>query len=57
VRNLLGMKRFSWATPLLWIYKGSRKLGLDGVLKSIILPQKYKKEISDLDKEPETDKI
>jgi hypothetical protein len=57
VRNLLGMKRFSWATPLLWIYKGSRKVGLDGVLKSIILPQKYKKEISDLDKEPETDKF
>jgi hypothetical protein len=57
VRNLLGMKRFSWATPLLWIYKGSRKVGLDGVLKSIILPKKYKKEISDLDKEPETDKF
>jgi ER-bound oxygenase mpaB/B'/Rubber oxygenase, catalytic domain len=52
VRQLLGMRKFSWATPLLFIYKISRYLRLDGLLKAIILPGKYKKEISDLDKEP-----
>lgn len=52
VSDLLGYKRFSAARPLLFVYKLSRRVRMDGFLKNIILPAKYKKEIADLDRPP-----
>ncbi len=52
VRELLGLRSFSLISPLLSIYKMSRYVKLDWLLKALILPQKYKKEIKDLDREP-----
>ena len=52
VSGLLGYKSFSAARPLLFFYKQSRRIKLDGFLKRIILPAQYKKEIADLDQPP-----
>ncbi|MDX1601678.1 MAG: oxygenase MpaB family protein [Salinimicrobium sediminis] len=49
VRTFLGFSTRSALNPLLWIYKLCRYVGLDKVLKAIILPKKYKKEIRSLD--------
>lgn len=51
VKKMLGLENFSWATPLLFAYKLSRRIGLDGLLKSIILPPGYKKQIRELDRD------
>jgi|SRR6218665_287790 len=53
VKKMLRLDAFSWASPLLAIYKISRKVKLDGVLKAILLPREYQKEIKALDSEPE----
>jgi hypothetical protein len=52
VSELLKLGKLSKVTPLLWIYKLSRKVKLDWFLKSILLPPNYKKQIKDLDIEP-----
>ena len=49
VRDLLGIRNFSFLSPVLFFYKLSRRLRLDGIIKSIILPSEYKKEIQALD--------
>jgi hypothetical protein len=49
VRQLLHLRKFSFLTLILPFYKLSRILGLDGFIKSIILPAKYKKEIKAMD--------
>ena len=49
VRELLGLRKLSLLTPVLQVYKFSRKLKLDWLLKSIILPSEYKEEIKSLD--------
>lgn len=49
VRNLLDYRNRSFLGPLLGMYKLGRSLKLDGLIKAIILPPKYKKEIMDLD--------
>lgn len=49
VRTLLGFKKFSLLTPVISMYKLSRLIYLDKLIKSIILPSAYKKEISELD--------
>jgi hypothetical protein len=49
VKELLKLGNFHWILPLLWIYKLSRKIRMDGVLKSILLPNTYKKQIKELD--------
>lgn len=49
VRQLLNMSKGSWITPILAIYKFSRKFSLDWFLKSLVLPNQYKKQIKDLD--------
>ena len=49
VRSLLKLRKLSWITPILAVYKGSRKIKLDWFLKSIVLPGQYKKQIKDLD--------
>ena len=50
VRHLLGYRKSSLLHPLLAIYKVTRKLKLDWLLKALVLPGKYKKEIASLDK-------
>ena len=52
VIQLLQLNKFSWASPLLFFYKISRRLSLDEFLKSIILPADYKKQIRELDVTP-----
>ncbi|MEO6289087.1 MAG: oxygenase MpaB family protein [Ginsengibacter sp.] len=49
VKELLHLRKFSFLTLVLPFYKLSRILKLDGVIKSVILPAKYKKEISEID--------
>lgn len=49
VRELLGLRKFSLLAPVLFFYKLSRVFRLDGIIKSIILPSAYKKEIQALD--------
>ena len=49
VRSLLGFRRFSFLQLILPFYKLSKLLNLDKLIKSIILPSAYKKEIGQLD--------
>jgi uncharacterized protein (DUF2236 family) len=49
VRELLGFRKYSFLYPLLLLYKVTRSIKLDWVLKALILPTKYKKEIVGLD--------
>lgn len=49
VQALLGFRKISLLFPLLALYKLSKKLKIDWLLKVIILPSKYKKEIKALD--------
>ena len=49
VRTLLGLRNFSFLTPVLPFYKLSRIIKLDTFAKSLILPGAYKKEIKELD--------
>lgn len=49
VKELLRLRNASLLTPVLHTYKFSRKLKLDWLLKSLILPNEYKEEIRGLD--------
>src|SRR4051812_1993721 len=49
VKELLHFGNFSWLTPAVPLYKFSRVLKLDGLIKAILLPSEYKKEIKELD--------
>lgn len=49
VRELLGLRKISLLNPLLALYKVSRNMKLDWLLKALVLPSKYKKEIRALD--------
>ena len=49
VRRLLQLRKFSFLTLILPFYKLSRFLKLDGLVKSIILPPKYREEIKAMD--------
>jgi len=49
VRELMGMSRFSFVTPILFFYKISRVLRLDNFLKSLVMPKKYREDIKGLD--------
>ena len=50
VRQLLDFRNLSLMNPLIGIYKLCRGIGLDWLLKELILPAKYKKEIRNLDR-------
>ncbi|MET0394963.1 MAG: oxygenase MpaB family protein [Chitinophagaceae bacterium] len=52
VGELLDLKQFSWAAPLLAVYKLSRQLKMDWFLKSLLLPGAYREQIKALDAEP-----
>ena len=49
VRNYLNLRKFSFLNPVIPIYKISRRLKIDGLLKSLILPSEYQEEIKSLD--------
>lgn len=49
VQLLLGFRKISLLYPLLALYKVSRSMKVDWLLKSLLLPSKYKKEIMALD--------
>lgn len=49
VRQLLGFKKFSTLLLLLPLYKFSKALHLDSLLKNALLPPKYKEDIDGLD--------
>lgn len=49
VRQLLGFKRFSLLKPAVPLYKFSRIIKLDVLIKTILLPSAYKKQIRELD--------
>ena len=49
VNQLLQLGKINWISPLIAIYKLSRLVKLDGLLKAIILPQNYKRQIRELD--------
>lgn len=52
VRDLLHLGHTNWITPLLIIYRQSRKVRLDGFIKALILPASYQKQIRELDFQP-----
>lgn len=52
VRELLGFRGISLLHPLIGLYKLSRSLKLDWLLKALILPSQYKTEIRELDNVP-----
>lgn len=49
VKELLKLRQFSLLSPVVPLYKFSRMLKLDWLLKSLLLPPDYKKEIRELD--------
>lgn len=49
VNELLALGKFSLLTPIVPLYKWSRKMKLDWVIKSLLLPSNYKAQIRDLD--------
>ena len=51
-KQLLAFGKFSWLTPIIPIYKLSRKIKMDWFLKSLVLPADYKKQIKELDIAP-----
>jgi len=46
---LLGFRKVSLLHPLLVVYKASKRFRLDRLLKAMVLPVKYKKQIRELD--------
>ncbi|HSP83677.1 MAG TPA: hypothetical protein VLN72_08085, partial [Gillisia sp.] len=52
VGQLLNFRKVSVLKPVIGAYKLSRKAKLDQVIKALILPSRYKKEIDDLDALP-----
>ena len=50
VRHLLHLETSSMLSPLLPVYKASRRLNLDWWITSILLPDEYKSQVKDLNK-------
>lgn len=50
VNEMLGFSKTRWLRLILPPYKFSRIIRLNGLVKSLILPQKYKKQIEELDR-------
>jgi hypothetical protein len=49
VKELLGLHKAGWLNLILPFYKFSRKIKMDGFIKSMILPEAYKAQIKALD--------
>jgi hypothetical protein len=48
-KQLLELGRIPWLSPVMVIYKFSRRIKMDWLLKSLVLPKAYKKQIKELD--------
>ncbi len=48
VATLLSMRKFSLLSPIMPIYKVMTRIGADKLIKSVLLPEKYKKQIASL---------
>lgn len=53
VKELLDFSDFSFLTPVVPVYKVSRLMKMDWLLKNILLPSDYKDQINELDVPPE----
>jgi hypothetical protein len=53
VKELLDLSDFSFLTPVVPVYKISRLMKMDWLLKNILLPSDYKDQINELDVPPE----
>ena len=51
VKSLLGRRSYSFLAPVVPLYKFSRKINMDSLIKNILLPSSYKKQIAALDVE------
>ncbi len=49
VRQILGFSRTPWLRPTVPVYKLSKKLALEGLVKDLLLPSDYKTQIQALD--------
>lgn len=49
VKTLLHFSDFSWMTPVVPLYKISRWMKMDGLIKGILLPGSYRKQIDAID--------
>ena len=49
VKSLLNYSKHSFLSPIVPVYKISRLLKMDGLIKNILLPSKYKAQINELD--------
>lgn len=49
VKRLMNFSNFSFLTPVVPLYKFSRMIKMDGLIKTILLPSEYKKQINELD--------
>ena len=52
VKRLLQLSRINWFVPVVAGYKLARAIKMDGMVKALLLPSKYKTEISSLDHQP-----
>lgn len=52
VKRWLGLQRPSWLLPAVPMYRLSKWMKLDGLVKNLLLPEAYKKQINDLDVVP-----
>lgn len=50
VKKLLNLRKISLLQPILFFYKIARRMKIDGLLKALVLPAKYKNEIKGLDR-------
>ncbi|RYE02399.1 MAG: hypothetical protein EOP44_07165 [Sphingobacteriaceae bacterium] len=53
VRQLLGLRKVSLLMLIVPLYKLSRKIGLDRLVKALILPPDYQPQIKALDQNPD----
>lgn len=53
VAEMLGLNKHSWLKPVITLYKISRVLRLDGIIKAIVLPKAYQQQINQLDQAPQ----
>ncbi len=53
VKELLNFSDFSWLTPVMPVFKISRIMKMDWLLKNILLPSDYKDQINELDVHPD----
>ena len=52
VKELLDFSDFSLLTPVIPVYKISRLMKMDWLLKNMLLPSDYKEQINELDVHP-----